>query len=124
MGVIVNEDLSLTSCYIARVGDYFAHGETLKKAFQDAKKKALDDMSVEEKIERFKDAHPEIDTPYDDLFEWHYALTGSCEAGRLAWCNNHELEPTDSITVRSFIELTRDNYGGDIIRQLAKSYGL
>ena len=67
-------------------------------------------------------AHPDLDTPYGDLFEWHHILTGSCEAGRKQWCREHGYAPTDSITVRSFIEQTRFDYGHKAIDQLAELY--
>ena len=44
--------------------------------------------------------------------------------GRENWCREHGLKPTDSITVRQFIEWTKDNFGGGAIWQLAKKYGL
>jgi hypothetical protein len=35
-----------------------------------------------------------------------------------------DLKPTDSLTLLEFFELTKDNYGGKIIRQTAKEYGV
>ena len=52
-GAIVNSDLTLTPCFIAKVDDYFAHGETLQKAVADARAKALQNTPVEERIDAF-----------------------------------------------------------------------
>lgn len=67
---------------------------------------------------------PDLDTPYGDLFTWHHTLTGSCEFGRKEWCKAHGYQPTDSITVRTFIEQTKNDYGSDAIRMLAERYAI
>ena len=124
LGAIVNKDLTITPCYIAKCGDYFAHGRSLKEASDEARQKYTNNMPVEDRIAAFREAHPVLDVKYGDLFQWHNTLTGSCRAGRESWCRNHSLQPTDSITVREFLEWTKNDYGGDIIRQLAKTYGI
>ena len=121
-GSIIREDLTLQPCYIARVGDYFAHGDTLRQARADAQEKYDESRPLEERIDAFVREHPDLDTPYGDLFRWHHTLTGSCEMGRKEWCRAHNLQPTDSITVRAFIDGTVNDYGGDAIRELAKAY--
>ena len=123
-GAFVRADLTLDPCYIARVGNSFAHGETIRKAVEDATEKDMQDRPLEERIAMFVQVHPDLDTPYGDLFQWHSNLTGSCRMGRENWCREHGLNPTDSITVRQFIEGTKDNFGGGAIRQLAKSYNI
>jgi len=52
-GFIVQADLTLKPCYIVRVGDCFAHGETIKQAVKDAEIKALSNIPIEEKVEKF-----------------------------------------------------------------------
>ena len=120
---ILNADLTITPCYVYRKGDCFAHGATLHDAVRDAEAKWMESRPLDERIAEFVANHPDPDTPYDDLFEWHHILTGSCEAGRKAWCKDHGYEPTDSITVKEFIKNTAGDYGGDIIKQLSKHYG-
>ena len=121
-GAILNSDLSLSECYIAKAGNYFAHGETLREARRAAEAKRLKNEPLEDKIARFIKTHPDLDTEYGDLFDWHHTLTGSCEFGRKEWCRNHGYQPTDSITVRDFIRLTKFDYGGHIIERLEKEY--
>lgn len=121
-GAILNDDLTLQPCYIAKVGNFFAHGETLKEARRDAEDKFLKGQPLEKRIDEFVEAHPELDVPYDDLFVWHNILTGSCEMGRKEWCKAHGYKPTDSITVREFINGAVGNYGGGIIQKLAEKY--
>ena len=123
-GAIIGKDLVLRSCFIAKCGNYFAHGDNLRDAVRDAEAKYNENLPLEERIATFREKHPGLDTPYDDLFEWHHTLTGSCEIGRKEWCRTHGYQPTDSITVREFIEGTINEYGRDIIKALAKEYGL
>ena len=121
---MVREDLSLQPCYIARKGDFWAHGSTLKEAVADVEEKWMEGRPLEERLDAFVESHPDPDASYDDLFSWHHTLTGSCRAGRLEWCRSHGYEPTDSITVRTFIKQTRNDYGRDAIRALAERYDI
>ena len=121
---VVGNDLTLKSAYVAKVGRSFAHGDTPREAVVAATEKDMEDRPLEERIDLFVESHPDLDTPYGDLFQWHHTLTGSCEFGRKEWCRTHGYQPTDSITVRTFIEQTRNDYGGDAIRELAERYGI
>ena len=124
-GAILQTDLTLKPCYIAREGNYFAHGDTARKAMQDAHAKYMRDMPEEERIEEFVKAHPKYLElyPATDLFDWHNVLTGSCRMGREQFCreNNIDVEK-DSFTVDEFIKLTANSYGGETIKKLINSY--
>ena len=123
-GAILNKDLTLTPCWVYRRGNLFAHGATLHEAAKAAVDKWLDKQPTEERIKAFVECHPSLTESYGDLFDWHHTLTGSCEFGRQQWCKEHGLKPADSLTLREFFELTKDDYGGDIIRQTAEAYGV
>jgi len=122
-GAIVQDDCTLQDTYIAKAGNYFAHGKTLHKAREDAFNKYTQDMSKEERIEAFLKAHPDKEAKYtyDDLFRWHNILTGSCEQGRLQFCKERNITPQDKFTVKEFCNLTENAYGGSIIRKLKES---
>ena len=124
-GAIVQKDMTLKPCYVAKEGNCFAHGETAHQAALDAHKKYLQNMPEEDRIQAFMDAHPNLDEKYpaSDLFEWHNTLTGSCRMGRESFCMERGIDvANDSFTVRKFIKLTKDSYGGDIIKKLLKNY--
>ena len=121
---LIGNDFVLTPSYVAKVGRSFAHGESIKAAVRDAEAKELEGRPLEERLDAFVEAHPDLDTPYGDLFTWHHTLTGSCEFGRKEWCKVHGYQPTDSITVRTFIEQTKNDYGSDAIRMLAERYAI
>ena len=126
-GSILNSDFTLTPCYVAKVDNSFAHGSTLQQAFADAQAKALQVMPLEQRISRFKEAYPSPDKkiPAEELFRWHNTLTGSCLMGRKQFCEERNLDyENGQYTVREFIQITKDAYGGDAIRQLAQSYNI
>lgn len=81
-------------------------------------------MPEEERIAEFIKEHPEIDKRYpnQDLFDWHNRLTGSCLAGRNAFVKDRGLSLEGETSVKEFIELTEYFYGGEVIRNLKKSY--
>jgi hypothetical protein len=120
-GFILNRDMTLQSCYIVRENNYFAHGETIKAAVKSLQKKITNNLSDEDKIKKFKETFPDFNAKYKaiELFGWHYLLTGSCEFGRKAFCQNNNIDiQKDKFTIHEFIELTKNEYQGEIIKQL------
>lgn len=125
-GFIVQTDLQLIPCYIVRDGDMFAHGETLRNAFDSLQEKLYEDSTEEERINAFKKKFPEYDVKYDnrDLFIYHHVLTGSCKMGKEAFMSNNGLSLDGKTSVREFVELTKDSYCGEIIKKLPIVYGM
>ena len=123
-GAILGKDLTIKDCWIAKHGNFFAHGDTLREAVKAVYAKWYENRPLEERIAKFVKTHPSLDDEYSDLFEWHHTLTGSCEFGRRNWCDERGYKPTDSITLRTFFDKTKDDYGGDVIRMVAKEYRL
>ena len=123
-GCIVNKDKTTTSCFIVRVGNYFAHGETLKAAYNDAHDKYMSNMSEEDRIAEFIKAHPDASAEYpcEDLFKWHNTLTGSCEFGRRQFCKDNGIDLNDNYTVTFFLDITKSTYGGNVIRKVIEEY--
>ena len=123
-GAVLRSDMTLKDCWIARRGNFFAHGDTLHEAVEAVEAKWRENRPLNERIAEFMKTHPALDEEYGDLFEWHHVLTGSCEFGRRQWCEEHGYKPTDSITLRTFLTETAGAYGGDVIGMVAKEYGL
>ena len=124
IGKILHTDLTFTDCYIVKSGCYFAHGETFREAVEALQEKLYSDETEEERIKRFNETYPDRDKkiPAAELFRWHHILTGSCKAGREAWCKDKGIDVEhDSYTVTEFITLTEYAYGGEVIRHLRKS---
>ena len=125
-GFILQSDLQLEPCFIVKENNKFAHGNTLRDAFASLQEKLYDDSTEEERIEAFKQKFPSYDTKYDnqDLFTYHHVLTGSCRMGRESFVLDRGLSLDDKITVREFVQLTKNAYGGNIIKQLPQAYGI
>lgn len=120
-GFILHSDLSLTPCFIVKENNQFSHGNTLHEAFESLQEKLYDDSTEEERILKFKEHFSDFSKKYSakDLFIWHHVLTGSCKAGREAFCTDKGIDvDNDRFTVYEFIELTKNSYMGEIIKKL------
>ena len=124
LGYILNKDLTLEPCYIAKAGDFFAHGDTLKGALKDAQDKFLENRPLEEKLADFCKCFPTSETTAkcSVFYDWHHILTGSCTMGRDQFVREHGLDMEKEYTVEYFIKITRGSYGGEVIRQLEERY--
>ena len=120
-GFILNKDLTLTSCFIAKGHNKFAHGETMRKAVEDLENKIFEDMDTDEAIDMFLKEFSNLNEKYPakQFYIWHNRLTGSCEMGRNSFVRNggYDLE-NDTFTVQEFIDITKNDFGGEVIRQL------
>lgn len=125
-GYIVKKDLTLEPCYIAKVGNSFAHGNTLKDAVADAEAKEMEDMTIEERIKKFVETFGSLDSEHTgkEFYNWHHVLTGSCRAGRDEFCKAHDIDLKKKYTVKYFLEITKESYGSCVIKQVFDSYKL
>jgi len=122
-GYILNYDMTLKKCYVAKIGNKFAHGYTIKQALESAKMKVYEDMDVDERIEEFMKNFPSITKKYSakDFYDWHNILTISCVPGRDAFLKKHGIDvEKDTFTVLEFIEKTENDFEGHIIKKLKK----
>ena len=117
---IVNEDLTLTPCYIVKQENVFAHGETLRGAMEALRDKLFEDMPEDERIDAFlRETDREKTYPTQYFYDWHHRLTGSCDMGRKQFARDHGVDLEHGMmTLTEFLELTKDAYGGDVIRKV------
>ena len=123
-GAILNFDLTLMPCYVVKEGNTFAHGETLHKAMAALREKLFEEMPEEERIAAFVKEHKAgAKYPVSDLYDWHHRLTGSCEMGRKQFAKDHNIDiDHDEMTAEEFIEITKNAYGGEVIKKLREAY--
>ena len=119
-GAILNGDLTLTSCYIVKQDGFFAHGETLREAMEALRDKLFEDMSEDERIDTFlRETDREKAYPTQYFYDWHHRLTGSCDMGRKQFARDHGVDLEHGMmTLAEFLKLTKDAYGGDVIRKV------
>ena len=123
-GSILNSDFTTTPCFVVKGNGYFAHGETVREAFNALRSKIFENMDSEEAIESFTEKFEKNKKyPCKDFYEWHHYLTGSCEMGRKSFMQNKEITFDDSFTVDEFIEICENDYGSEIIKQLKERWG-
>ena len=122
-GFLVNEDLTLQPCYIAKGNGYFAHGKSVKEARESLIEKYLEDMDEEEVINKFLNEF-EKGKSYKgtEFFKWHHYLTGSCLMGRESFVKNHNIDLDTEFTVDDFIELCKNDYGSSVIKNLKEQW--
>nr|DAG76964.1 MAG TPA: hypothetical protein [Caudoviricetes sp.] len=117
----VFEKMQLKPCYVVKQDGLFAHGKTVKEAFAALQEKLFDNMTTDERINAFlKEIKSNTEYPAKTFYDWHHRLTGSCEFGRSQFIENHNIKLDQLMTVRDFIELTKNDYGGEIIKELEK----
>ena len=58
----------------------------------------------------------------ESFFEWHNILTGSCLAGREQFVKSHNIDMDKKYTVKEFIDICKNAYGGEIIKKLEEKY--
>ena len=118
-GFILNKNLTLEKIFVAKGNNKFAHGKTLKEAVADLQEKIFDDLDIEEKIEIFNKQFNRFDKYIgEEFYKWHHILTGSCTAGRNNFVRENNLDLKKLYTVDEFIKITKDSYGGNIIKKL------
>ena len=119
-GFIIRFDMTLLPCHVAKAGNYFAHGKTLKDAVIDAEAKEMGEMPIEERIEKFIEVFGPLDSEHTgkEFYDWHHILTGSCRMGRDKFCEENGIDLTKKYSVRYFLNITKNSYGGDIIKQI------
>ena len=123
-GYIVMMDFTLNPCYIAKVGTSFAHGKTVKDAVEDANSKELRNIPIEDRIKKFIEVFGSLDSEHEgkEFYYWHHILTNSCRMGRDEFCQNHSIDLDKKYTVRYFLDITSEEYRGDIIKKIIESH--
>ena len=123
-GYIIKDDLTLESCYIAKAGNFFAHGKTLKEAFTYAEGKEMEEMPIEERIKNFVETFGSLNSEHTgkEYYDWHHFLTGSCQIGRDEFCKAHDIDLSKKYTVKYFLDITKNSYGSNIIKLVREAY--
>lgn len=119
-GAVLNLDLTMEPCYVAKQGNLFAHGRTLHEAMEALRDKLFDDMPEDDRIEAFlEETDQSRKYPTQYFYDWHHRLTGSCDMGRRQFAREHSIDLANgTMTLDEFLEMTKAAYGGDVIRKV------
>ena len=121
--IVDTNSYRLTECFIVKGNGYFAHGETIKQAMSDLQKKIFDNMNINEKISEFRKQFNNKDKySGNEFFTWHHILTGSCLAGRNNFIASYGYSLDKEYSVKEFISICENAYGGQVIKQLKEYY--
>ena len=123
-GYIISSDLTLSPCYIAKIGNSFAHGNTSREAVAYAEEKEINNMPIKERIKKFIETFGSLDSEHTGkkFYDWHHILTSSCSFGRNSFCKDHNINLDNMYTVRYFLDITKNSYGSDVIKLIRKAY--
>lgn len=116
-------DFSKKSCYVVKNECYFAHGETVREAFQELQDKVFANMDIGERINEFIKVFNKKDKYRgEDFYNWHHILTGSCKMGRKQFFEVNGYSFDDLFTVKEFIKICENAYGREVIKRLEEYY--
>ncbi len=96
----------LKPCYLAKVGNHWAHGETVKEAVQDATDKAVIYMDQSEVVAEIKSTGKVTVAQYR-------AITGACREGCRHFLQTIGKPDATELNLEEAKELTKGHYGYD-----------
>lgn len=89
----------------------------------DLQEKIFDNMDIKTKIAEFRNKFNNTDKySGQEFFSWHHILTGSCLAGRTSFIEGGGYSLDKNYSVKEFIQICENAYGGNIIKQLKEYY--
>lgn len=125
-GRILNDDMTFTDCWIVREGNCIEYGKDLHETHKAAQRESAIQLPKEERLKMFVQRFPSPDEmiPIKELYNWHHVLTGACKYWSKEWCKRRgfNLESNRLVSVRQFVNLTKREWGGDIIMELKNYY--
>ncbi len=102
---------ALPKCFIAEKEGYFAHGDTVAKAISDCNFKFLqNNLDINALVYEIKQKKTVSKNEYR-------LLTGACQLGVEQFCKENRID-SDSIELDRMIELTKNSYGSEKIKEL------
>ena len=122
-GFIFKRNLTLTPTYVVKGSNKFAHGGTLKEAFEALEAKIYEDLDHDEAIRLFKEKFNNKDSySGHDFFKWHHIVTGSCLQGRNEFISDGGYSLDDKYTVKQFLQIVKGAYGWYMLKELEEDY--
>lgn len=112
-------DFTTEPQFVFKYNGVFAHGLTIKQAKNDAENKYYSSLDTESTIVSFRETFKKGKKYEAQLFyDWHSRLTGSCASGKDLFVKQHNIDLCAEMTVETFISITKEAYGGNVIMKL------
>ena len=104
----------LDQCYVARSGDTYAHGNSIKRAIDDLAFKMADKLDREEVI-------AEIRSSGQVTRHQYRAITGACQSGVDDFLRQAGVpEDLDAMPLQDVLHITKGAYGGSTFAEAMK----
>lgn len=129
-GYFIDTNLHFHPCYIITFLYTHGVGESLHKAYEDAKNKILSydkhKYNVYDYATYVVKTYPNVDEkiPVVELIELHNIITNSCSRGINAFLSSHLINIDGTLSMRQFLTLTEQAYAPEIIKSIVNKYGI
>ena len=100
----------MEQCYLAKVGDYWAHGKTVKEAIQDAKYKATLNADISDVVAEIKQ------TGIVTIAQYR-AITGACREGCRRFLQSIGKPDATELPLADVMEQVKNHYGFERFQQ-------
>ena len=102
--IYVNDVNKIEELYIAQENDLSAHGYTLREAVDDLTLKKLDNINTDEIVAEIKRTGKVTRSQYR-------AITGACSFGTNKFCEQHNIQDLEEISLDELRKILIDDYG-------------
>ena len=103
--IYCNEE-KINPLYIAKEGDLSAHGYTVREAVDDLTYKKLDNVNTDEIVAEIKKTGKVTRSQYR-------AITGACSFGTNKFCEQHNIQDLEEISLEELRKILIDDYGAE-----------
>ena len=102
--IYINDIDEIKEIYIAQENDLSAHGYTLREAVDDLTLKKLDNINADEILAEIKKTGKVTRSQYR-------AITGACSFGTNKFCEQHNIQDLEEISLDELRKILVDDYG-------------
>ena len=104
---IYNNDIEdIKPLFIAKEGELSAHGYTIREAVEDLTYKKLDSIDTDEIVRKIKKTGKVTRSQYR-------AITGACSFGTNKFCEEHNIQNLEEISLDELRKILIDDYGAE-----------
>ena len=104
--IYCQEDSKVKEIYIVKEKELTAHGHTLTEAIDDLTFKKLDNIDTKEIVEKIKKTGKVTRSQYR-------AITGACQYGTNKFCEQHNIQNLEEISLEELRKILIDDYGAE-----------